>query len=80
LLLYTDGLVERRRQSLDVGLADLLAEAGRHEGEDIAQMLTSVVRAMNDDRSDDLCLLAAHRRGSAGIEGAGPADTRRSSS
>ena len=63
LLLYTDGLVERREQSLDVGLEHLLAEAARHAGEDIAQMLTSVVRAMNDDRSDDLCLLAAHRRG-----------------
>ena len=70
LLLYTDGLVERRRQSLDVGLADLLAEAARHEGEDIAGMLTSVVRAMNDDRSDDLCVLAAHRRGAAGSEAA----------
>jgi sigma-B regulation protein RsbU (phosphoserine phosphatase) len=66
LLLYTDGLVERRTQSLDVGLADLLAETERHRGEDIAEMLTSVVRAMNDDRSDDVCLLAAHRRGSPG--------------
>ena len=63
LLLYTDGLVERREQSLDIGLEHLLAEAGRHEGDDIAQMLTNVVRAMNDDHSDDLCLLAAHRRG-----------------
>ena len=63
LLLYTDGLVERREQSLDVGLEHLLAETARHSGEDIAAMLTSVVRAMNDDRSDDLCVLAAHRRG-----------------
>lgn len=66
LLLYTDGLVERREQALDVGLEELLAEAARHEGDDIAGMLTSVVRAMNDDRSDDLCLLAAHRRDAAG--------------
>jgi phosphoserine phosphatase RsbU/P len=63
LLLYTDALVERRQQSLDVGLEHLLAEAAGHAGEDIAQMLTDIVRAMNDDRSDDLCLLAAHRRG-----------------
>ncbi len=62
LLLYTDGLVERREQSLDVGLEHLLAEASRHAGDDIAGMLTSVVRAMNDDHGDDLCLLAAHRR------------------
>lgn len=62
LLLYTDGLVERREQSLDVGLEHLLTETARHAGEDVAGMLTSVVRAMNDDHSDDLCLLAAHRR------------------
>ena len=66
LLLYTDGLVERREQSLDVGLADLLAEAARHEGDDIAGLLTSIVRAMNDDHGDDLCVLAAHRRAAAG--------------
>ena len=67
VLLYTDGLVERREQSLDVGLEHLLAEAARHAGDDIAGLLASVVRAMNDDRSDDLCLLAAHRRDAAGI-------------
>ena len=61
LLLYTDGLVERRAQSLDVGLEHLLDEAARHAGEAVAAMLTSVVRAMDDDHSDDLCLLAAHR-------------------
>ncbi len=62
LLLYSDGLVERREQSIDVGLERLLAETARHSGDDIAGLLTSVVRAMNDDHSDDLCLLAAHRR------------------
>jgi phosphoserine phosphatase RsbU/P len=66
LLLYTDALVERRKQSLDVGFEHLLTEAARHEGGDIAQMLTDLVRAMNDDRGDDLCLLAAHRRGGTG--------------
>lgn len=62
LMLYTDALVERREQSLDVGFEHLLTAIDRHSGEDIASMLTSVVRAMNDDHSDDLCLLAAHRR------------------
>jgi hypothetical protein len=33
-----------------------------------------VVRAMNDDRSDDVCLLAAHRRGSAGGQAHPPHD------
>jgi PAS domain S-box-containing protein len=69
LLLYTDGLVERRTQSLDVGLEHLLAAAVRQEGDDIAGLLTSVVREMNDDHSDDhsddLCVLAAHRKGLA---------------
>ena len=62
LVLYTDGLVERRAQSLDVGLQHLLDHAARHQGEDVAEMLASVVRAMNDDHSDDLCVLGAHRR------------------
>ena len=63
LLLYTDGLVERRAQSLDVGLAHLLAQAARHEGEDVAAMLRGIVRAMDEDHSDDLCLLGARRTG-----------------
>lgn len=63
LLLYTDGLVERRAQSLDVGLQHLLDEAAHHEGERVAAMLTRVVQAMSDDHSDDLCVLGAHRRG-----------------
>ena len=66
LLLYTDGLVERRTQSLDVGFAQrLLAEAARQDGDDLAAMLSSLVSAMDDDRSDDLCLLAARRTGAA---------------
>ena len=41
------------------------AAAVRQEGDDIAGLLTSVVREMNDDHSDDLCVLAAHRKGLA---------------
>jgi PAS domain S-box-containing protein len=61
LLLYTDGLVERRAQSLDVGFEQLLGAAARHHADDLTAMLGSVVRAMDDDHSDDLCLLAARR-------------------
>jgi sigma-B regulation protein RsbU (phosphoserine phosphatase) len=61
LLLYSDGLVERRAQSLDVGFEHLLEAAAQHAGEDVEALLASVVRAMNDDRSDDLCLLGARR-------------------
>jgi serine/threonine-protein kinase RsbW len=73
LMLYTDGLVERREHALDVGLEHLLGETGRHAGEDVAGMLTSVVRAMNDDHSDDVCLLAAHRKAERVRHGDAPA-------
>lgn len=63
LLLYSDGLVERRARSLDVGLQQLLDEAARHDGDDLAAMLAGVVRAMDDDHTDDLCLLGARRTG-----------------
>ncbi len=61
LLLYTDGLVERRAQPLDVGFEHLLAAVARHDGDDLAAMLAGIVGAMDDDHSDDLCLLAARR-------------------
>ena len=63
LLLYSDGLVERRERSLDVGFHQLLDEAARHDREALAAMLAGVVLAMDDDHTDDLCLLAARRTG-----------------
>ena len=63
LLLYTDGLVERRAQSLDIGLAQLVAQAAAHDGAALAAMLRGIVRAMDEDHSDDLCLLGARRTG-----------------
>ncbi|MEA2143364.1 MAG: phosphoserine phosphatase RsbU/P [Solirubrobacteraceae bacterium] len=63
LLLYTDGLVERRSQSLDVGFELLLAHAAHHDGDDLAAMLHSVVQAMDDDHTDDLCLLGVRHTG-----------------
>jgi serine/threonine-protein kinase RsbW len=63
LLLYTDGLVERRSQPLDVGLEHLLGQAARYDGGELAAMLRGVVQAMDDDGSDDLCLLGARRAG-----------------
>jgi len=63
LLLYSDGLVERRMQALDVGFDDLLAAGERHGTEALGSMLPGVVRAMNDDHGDDLCLLGVRRTG-----------------
>ena len=62
LWLYTDGLVESRRRSIDVGLAALADAAGRTEGrlEEIAEHLLA---ALPDARDDDIALLAL-RRGS----------------
>jgi serine phosphatase RsbU (regulator of sigma subunit) len=56
VLLYTDGLVERRREHLDTGLARLVSAAGG--GGDLATIVADTVRlAPNNPREDDLCLL-----------------------
>lgn len=57
LLLYTDGLVERRRELLDVGIARLVAVAST--GADLATIAADAIRqAPPEPREDDLCLLA----------------------
>ena len=65
LLLYTDGLVERRSRPLGVGLDCLLAELAARRDSAPDDLLSGVVGALEDDRHvDDLCLLLAHRPGS----------------
>ena len=60
VLLYTDGLIERRTQSLDDGMERLLAETEAHRGADAAALAGAVVRALHDpEHADDVCLLAA---------------------
>jgi PAS domain S-box-containing protein len=61
LLLYTDGLIERRRQSLDLGLEHLASEAGEHHALELGPLLTRLVDRMGDNFSDDRCLLGARR-------------------
>jgi serine phosphatase RsbU (regulator of sigma subunit) len=57
LLLYSDGLVERRDRSLDVGLATL-ADAARGY-RDPEQVIAAVLHALGStDPEDDTCLLA----------------------
>jgi len=64
LLLYTDGLVERRDESLEDGLERLRA-ASRATGEssDTTELCEAVIRACLADsaREDDVCILAVHR-------------------
>ena len=67
LLLYTDGLVERRTRPLDAGIERLAAELGRRGDvalPHLAEQLTDVL--LDDfDGDDDVCLLCLRYRGAA---------------
>jgi serine phosphatase RsbU (regulator of sigma subunit) len=69
VLLYTDGLVERRGQSLDEGLALLterLAAAARR-GLGVADLCDELLRVMLPARpEDDVALVAVRLRGEDG--------------
>lgn len=57
-LAFTDGLVERRGEHLDVGLARLAA-AANDVPEDLDAMLTAVISELTDDHAeDDIAILA----------------------
>jgi serine phosphatase RsbU (regulator of sigma subunit) len=61
LALFTDGLVENRRESIDVGLQALLRllEGGRHPLEETCDR---VLGGMRGERDDDVALLLARRK------------------
>jgi serine phosphatase RsbU (regulator of sigma subunit) len=52
VIAYTDGLVERRREDLDVGLARLRDTAAGLTG-DLDERITAIVRQLTPDRPDD---------------------------
>jgi serine phosphatase RsbU (regulator of sigma subunit) len=60
LLLYTDGLVERRDESLQVGLDRLLDVAAGHEGLDVDGLCDRILSALieSDHVADDIALVA----------------------
>jgi len=59
LLLYTDGLVERRTGSIDDGLARLTAEFARRPDAPVARLVAEVPGALVEyPADDDVCLLA----------------------
>ncbi|HVF75562.1 MAG TPA: SpoIIE family protein phosphatase [Acidimicrobiales bacterium] len=64
LLLYTDGLVERRGQALDEGLDALAAEFDRRCGAPLATMVDELTDALlaDEETGDDVCLLCVERR------------------
>jgi anti-sigma regulatory factor (Ser/Thr protein kinase) len=62
LVLYTDGLVERRDKDIDTGLR-LLREAVAHAGQSPEESCDAVLDALLPDRpSDDIALLVARTR------------------
>ncbi len=60
VLLYSDGLVERREDPLSVQLERLAALAGERRGAPVAELTAGLARAFHDPADpDDVCLLAA---------------------
>jgi serine phosphatase RsbU (regulator of sigma subunit) len=61
LLLFTDGLIERRQQPIDDALESLLAAASRPVA-DLAQYADHLLAHAAADTGDDACLLVVHVR------------------
>jgi PAS domain S-box-containing protein len=60
VLLYTDGLVENRRQAIDTGMNDLAAVVSKHQTLPLETMLSTVAHALSrTPEADDQCLLCA---------------------
>lgn len=63
LLLYTDGLVERRDRSLRTGLADLHAALGRHAGLGLEELCDTLLAELpGGPGEDDVALVAVRLR------------------
>jgi PAS domain S-box-containing protein len=59
---FTDGLVERRREDIDVGVARLVEHLRTSPGKPLEDAVGELVRAMHDEvRQDDVTLLVARR-------------------
>lgn len=58
LVLFTDGLVERRGEDIDVGLERLARAAFSGPGETLEDLVTRVVTQLADGSEDDLAVLA----------------------
>lgn len=65
LLLYTDGLIERRGEDIDVGTARLVSALTSYRSEDLEDWLTRVVETTRDPTRDDdvaaMLLVRDHR-------------------
>jgi len=59
LLLYTDGLIERRGETLDDGLARLMSTIEHHAHEDLDGLCDAIVsKMMPDANEDDVAIVA----------------------
>ncbi|WP_244524842.1 PP2C family protein-serine/threonine phosphatase [Trujillonella endophytica] len=58
LVLYTDGLVERRDTSLDAGLAALLDRLRRSAGRSLDEVCDDLLAGLGDRHDDDVAILA----------------------
>ncbi|MHB2000561.1 MAG: SpoIIE family protein phosphatase [Solirubrobacteraceae bacterium] len=56
MLAYSDGLIERRGESLDVGMERLRAAAGR-ERAPLEERVERVARELASDDNDDMAIL-----------------------
>jgi phosphoserine phosphatase RsbU/P len=64
IVLYTDGLIERRTEALDVGLDRLASIAPRYAGPATAAVAEAIVQAMGaGGHHDDVCVLMARLLG-----------------
>jgi serine phosphatase RsbU (regulator of sigma subunit) len=61
LLFFTDGLIERRDQSIDEAL-DALLHTARHPAANIGQYADDLINQASSDTDDDACLLAVRVR------------------
>ncbi|MFJ8667669.1 PP2C family protein-serine/threonine phosphatase [Streptomyces sp. NPDC093600] len=62
LLLYTDGLIERRHDGLDEGLALLVAEAERLSRHSLDELVERLLSAAAGDTDDDTSIVAVRVR------------------
>ena len=73
LLLYTDGLVERRGSGLDEGLDWLLDATRGRQSQDLDQLCDALLDAVADSAEDDIALLVMRAHPIPRPDGTGPA-------
>ncbi len=67
LVLYTDGLVERRGAGIDETVGELVASVGKHAGDDVETAADAVLAEAREHSDDDVALLVLDYRGHGGL-------------